>query len=80
MISFRVEGLNQRPKKKKKAVFFLNDQHGGWGHGAEEGGGDDGERLGRVLHSDCEWQVREAFLEKDAPGGRTARWNQALVL
>ena len=76
MISFRVEGLNQR--QKKKAVFYKNDQHGGWG--AEEGGGDDGERLGRVLPSDCEWQVREAFLEKNASGGRTVRWDQALVL
>lgn len=32
--------------------------------GAEEGGGDDGERLGRVLSSDCEWQVREKHFWK----------------
>ena len=78
MISFRVEGLIQRQKKKKKLCFIKMTSMGI--RGAEEGGGDDGERLGRVLSSDCEWQVREAFLEKDASGGRTVRWNQALVL
>lgn len=50
------------------------------GDGAgESGGGGGSERLGRVTHLDYGWQVREAFLTKDASEGRALRWTRSLV-